>query len=279
MAVGLEEQLLIAAIRESSARIPELVHNSGKEGAYGYTKHGPSEESIWADQSLEFALERLFIDLIALAERLQLPLLARRIIACRQSITSLSHLEMPEPDFWVSDIYISLMQYFNSMASMVDGMAISGLGALQSILENTPNIIADRGLDPKNETEINREIRKVVKYAFHGTVSSPKIPKLIKTYVPEFGVPSLKAAVEYKFAVTEDGVKRAFAGFYEDMRGYSNTTEYQTFFAVLYTTDRIINEKMMKAEFKGNLADMNWIPVLVHGSSSKPKKKTASTGL
>jgi hypothetical protein len=146
-------------------------------------------------------------------------------------------------------------------------MAISGLGALQAILENTPNIMAERSLPPENETDINREIRKVVSYAFHGTVSSPKIPKLIKTYVPDFGVPSLKAAVEYKFAIDENGVKRAFAGFYEDMRGYSNTTEYQTFFAVLYTTNRIINEKIMKAEFKGNLADANWIPILVHGTS------------
>lgn len=273
MAVGLEEQLLIAAIRQSSARIPELVHNSGMEGAYGLGEnYEPSEESIWADESLKFALERLFIDLIALAERLQLSLLARRINAYRRTITSLSHIEMPEPDFWLSPIYRKLMQYFDSMASMVDGMAISGLGALQSILENTANIIADRGLDPKNETEINREIRKVVKYAFHGTVSSPKIPKLIKTYKPEFGVPSLKAAVEYKFAIDEDDVKRAFAGFYEDMHGYSNTTEYQTFFAVLYTTDRIISEKTMTAEFKGNLADMNWIPILVHGSSSKRKR-------
>src|SRR5271168_114417 len=48
--------------------------------------HEPSDESIWADQSLEFALERLFIDLIALAERLQLSLLARRIIAYRLTI-------------------------------------------------------------------------------------------------------------------------------------------------------------------------------------------------
>jgi hypothetical protein len=274
MTVELEEQLLIAAIRESSARIPALVQKSGVEGAYGLDEnHEPSEESIWADEALEFALERLFIDLIALAERFRLPLLARRIIAYRRSIQSLSQLEMPEPNFWVSEIYQNLMQYFDSMASMVDGMAISGLGALQAILENTPNIIADQDLDPKSETEINREIRKVVKYAFHGTVSSPKIPKLIKTYVPEFGVPSLKAAVEYKFAIDEAGVKRAFGGFYEDMRGYSNTTEYQTFFAVLYTTDRIINEKEMKAEFRGNLADMNWIPILVHGSSSKAKKK------
>ena len=90
-------------------------------------------------------------------------------------------------------------------------------------------------------------------------------------------MPSLKAAVEYKFAIDEDSVKRAFGGFYEDMRGYSNTTEYQTFFAVLYTTDRIINENQMKAEFKGNLADMNWIPILVHGSSSRPKKTAKST--
>ena len=36
MGTGLEEQLLIAAIRESSARIPELVQTSGMEAAYGY---------------------------------------------------------------------------------------------------------------------------------------------------------------------------------------------------------------------------------------------------
>ncbi|MBY4639848.1 hypothetical protein K6L44_07575 [Gluconacetobacter entanii] len=274
MTVGMEEQLLISAIRESSARIPGLIHKSGMENAYGLSAdYEPSDEAKWADMALAHALERLFIDLITLAERFKLPLIAQRILAYRASIKDLSSLEMWEPDFWSSEIYITLDDYFECMVSMVDGKAISGLGALQSILENTSNIIADRNLDPKNETEINREIRKVVKYAFHGTVSNTAIPKLIKTYKPEFGVPSLKAAVEYKFATDENEVKRAFAGFYEDMHGYSNTTDYQTFFAVLYTSDRLLNEKQMKAEFKGSLADMNWVPILVHGSNSKIKNK------
>ncbi len=51
MAVGLEEQLLIAAIRESSARIPELVQDCGTKAAYSHDEnYEPSEESNWADK-------------------------------------------------------------------------------------------------------------------------------------------------------------------------------------------------------------------------------------
>ena len=116
MALELEEQLLIAAIRESSARIPELIQKSGLESAYGNDiEFEPSEESVWADQSLEFALERLFIDLVVLAERLQLPQSARRIIAYRRSKINLLQLDRPEHDYFVSKVFLELMQYFDSV--------------------------------------------------------------------------------------------------------------------------------------------------------------------
>lgn len=47
----------------------------------------------------------------------------------------------------------------------------------------------------------------------------------MKTYKQDLGVRSLMAVAEYKYAATENEVRRALDGIYTDMKGYSGHYE------------------------------------------------------
>ena len=159
---------------------------------------------------------------------------------------------------------------------MTLGKQVTGLDVFRTILENTPAIIDLTRTDPKKESDVQREVLKVLKIAFPDTIREPSISQVFKSYEPDFGVPSLFAAAEYKFADTKDEIKHALDGIYTDMKGYSGHYDWRTFYAVIYTTDSIVNPREIEAEFLRLKVDTDWSPIVVVGKGGRRPKATKS---
>jgi YD repeat-containing protein len=111
-------------------------------------------------------------------------------------------------------------------------------------------------------------------YFYHadGLGSITAITDATKAVVQSYiGVKSLKAAAEYKFADSEDEVKKAVGGLYEDMHGYE-CEDWKIFYAVIYMTDAFFTQDQIIAEFKSTGVHENWKPLLVVGRGSRNTK-------
>ena len=142
---------------------------------------------------------------------------------------------------------------------------------LERILLNTPKIVYDNKLDPSNENDVRNVVYNLLVHVFPSTLREISISQVTKTYKPDIGVQSLKAAIEYKFADSKDEVKKAIGGLYEDMRGYSGSEDWKVFYAVVYMTDAYFTSDQIKAEFAHTESDKNWKPILVHGKGARKR--------
>lgn len=162
--------------------------------------------------------------------------------------------------------------FYDSLATIAEGGAVTGLRVFETILKNTPAIIRAKGIEPSSEAEVRAAIYDVLKFAFHDAVREIPVAQVLKVYKPDLGVRSLMAAAEYKFADTEAEVKKALDEIYADMKGYSGHDDWRTFFAVIYTTDALVHQDKLEAEFRGVKADVNWAPIILVGKGGRKKK-------
>lgn len=281
--MGKEEQLLSMSIGDSILDASKYVDKVSLI-LEGFISVDDAEREISAleeaKDTLRWYIEKLYQEVALLAERMAAPLTAQRIFAefDESKKGDLAHLEAIPDDIGLTSHHLNrIRRYFNSLSVMTTGTKVTGLDVFRNILENTPAIIELTGKTPDKESVVQQEVFKVLQIAFPDAVRELSIGHLMKTYKPDLGVRSLMAAAEYKFAATEAEVRHALDGIYTDMKGYSGHYEWRTFFAVIYTTDAIVNPKRLEAEFKGVKADANWTPIVVvgKGNRSAPKSRKA----
>jgi hypothetical protein len=127
-------------------------------------------------------------------------------------------------------------------------------------------------MEPKNETEINHLMRTVVSAAFPDTISNPDIPTVVKTYKPEFAVPSLGAVAEYKFADNQEYLKQCIDGIMADSRGYQTDARWNRFYAVLFMTAAFYTQAQIDDQFRTcGIAD-SWRAIVLVGKGGRAKK-------
>jgi len=169
--------------------------------------------------------------------------------------------------------------YFRPLQASVpahqDAGTVAEIQRLERILLGTPKLVKDRGLEPQNEKDVRKAMYDLLIHPYPDTVREIPISKQSKVYKPDIGVPSLKAAVEYKFADSEKELKKALGGIYEDVGGYGGSEDWKTFFAVIYTTEPFLTQAQVDAEFKMSKVDRSWKPLLVVGRGAR-KKATAN---
>ncbi|WP_156470794.1 PD-(D/E)XK nuclease domain-containing protein [Gluconobacter japonicus] len=273
--MGKEEQLLSMSIADSIRQANSYVSKAsyiveGFRSIDDVERDNPEMDEI--DEMLRWYIEKIYRDVATLAERMSVPLTAQRIIAELDKIKTgdLSDIEPTPYDVTQTSLHLDRIRgYFNSLAVMTQGTEVTGLDVFQNILENTPAIIKLTNTDPKKEADVQREVYKVLQIAFPDAMRELPIGQLMKTYKPDLGVRSLMAVAEYKYAATENEVRRALDGIYTDMKGYSGHYEWRTFFAVIYTIDTVVNPERLKAEFQGMSADANWTPIVVVGTGAQ----------
>jgi len=143
----------------------------------------------------------------------------------------------------------------------------------ESILQNTAKIVFDRDVKPNSEAQVRKCVYDVLIHIFPDTVREIPIAQVTKTYKPDIGIRSLKAAAEYKYAVTEEEAKKVIGGFYEDMKGYAGSDDWQHFYAVVYMTKPFFTLQQIQAEFAHVGVGKNWMPILVHGDGTRRDPK------
>lgn len=240
------------------------------------------EEHEMTEHELEWRLERTYIGLSLLMEHLALPsLLSQFQAGFKRYDGKLREVKVvPYVGDFYSEPHSYLRKYLFSLSSLCGAdlekqQDEQRKSTLEGILVNTPKIIFDRGIEPKNEAEVRKSVYDLLIHVFPDTVREMPIIQNTKTYKPDIGVKSLSTAIEYKFADSEEEVKKAVGGLYEDMRGYSGSKDWTTFYAVIYMTDAFYTQQQIMSEFKHTSADENWKPLLVIGKGARVKRSNA----
>lgn len=278
--MDIEEQLLAASIRDTihNADLALAKYQHVCEGnRHDNVENGDHAEALEeAERHLVFLIEKVFRDTAVLAERMSLPGYRKDVLRARQSHKDLTATEIPPWDVaFHSPPLAAARTMFDSIATMVEGREVTGLRVFETMLHNTPKIIERGGLKPSNEAEVRSAVRAVLQLAFRDVVREVPIPKSIKTYRPDIGVPSLMAAAEYKFIDLQQEAKAALEGIYADMRGYAGHHSWRSFYAVLYMTNNFYNQADVDHEFRLVKADLNWTPLVVIGPGARKTKGVA----
>jgi hypothetical protein len=220
--------------------------------------------------TLRYYVEGLFQKSAILAELLSLPAERARIEQIRSSMPNdeLNTLEIdPLDDFdgYYCPALGKARRIFDNLAIIVFEEHLPGIEIVQTILENTAKILADHNIIPKKEKDIKDAVFQTLKYAFRDSVREVPIAQTMKTYKPDIGIRALKVAIEYKFARSEEELKAALDGIYADMKGYGGHHEWQTFYAVIYTTGPFCTQRDLEHEFTRIKAEGSWKPLLIQG--------------
>jgi hypothetical protein len=246
--MGSEEQLLAASIRDTIGRARQaqskLFHLSEASTPQNID-HGAHADALHeARETLAFYIEKAFRDISILAERLGLPLFRADVVEKRKSFTDLSDLVPTPYDVMLqSEPLDAARDLFESLATMTEGRAVTGIGILETLLENTPKIIEASGILPRKEGDVKDQVRKVLSLSFRDVVREIPIPKNIKSYRPDIGVRSLMAAAEYKFIDSQQKAKNSLDEIYADMKGYVGRYDWRSFYAVFYMTSPFYTQR------------------------------------
>ena len=112
---------------------------------------------------------------------------------------------------------------------------------ISDILQATVYSITDPHLfpsGPSSEDEVHRRIEGVLRCIFPDLKHKPALPKPIKNFVPDTGLPSIGTLVEYKFIDRPEQVSTIADEILADTRGYVDK-DWHTFIFVIYETHRI----------------------------------------
>jgi hypothetical protein len=246
----------------------------------GHSSDEYDDESEFDELQFSSILDRLYTSLCAAIETLALPELLTdfksEYTLRKDKKTNLSMLP------YIGDLHSETLglfwRYYKTISSLVGRDIAMQLNEekrkkFERILINTPKIIKDRDMDPKNEAEVRKCVYDLLIHIFPDTVREIPVSHVTKTYKPDIGVKSLKCAAEYKYADSDTEVKKSIGGFYEDMKGYAGSEDWKFFYAVIYMTDAFFTEDQIKAEFDATGVENNWKPILVIGKGQRAKKK------
>lgn len=225
-------------------------------------------------------LERIYISLCLILEALGYKSLLREFKSgfkqFEGKLGSLSSL--PYIGESHSDVLGYFWRFHRSLSPLLGGDAKESdqrqqRALFESILQNTAKIVYDREIEPTNEADVRQVVYEVLIHVFPDTVREIPISQVTKTYKPDLGVRSLRAAAEYKYAVTEDEAKKSIGGFYEDMKGYAGSADWIYFYAVIYMTKPFFTLQQIQAEFSSVAVDSNWKPILVYGDGRRKRAR------
>jgi hypothetical protein len=92
---------------------------------------------------------------------------------------------------------------------------------------------------------------------------------VVKTYKPEFGVPSIGAVAEYKFADTEQELKQCIDGILTDTAAYQADGKWKRFYAVLFMTHAFFTPAQIDAQFKQCGIHETWKAIVLVGKGGR----------
>lgn len=136
---------------------------------------------------------------------------------------------------------------------------------LWTMLEQTNVLMGQQSVAPAREKDVQDALEKVLILPFPDVIREPGIPKQTKTYHPDFGIQSLKAAIEVKFVGKKEDIGKAIGQLYEDMHGYNDSAAWSMFLGVIYMTGPFLSQKRLTAEARKAGIPKSWRVCVVVG--------------
>jgi hypothetical protein len=233
-----------------------------------------SEDHRFASQALAYHLQRTLRAIGALAERLGTPSIEREVSELRRDPSKLHATNRPDDEDLYSEALSIAKSCFSPLRAMTDAHAITAQGVLRNVISKTAVILGNKGMAPKSETEVRNAVLEVCSYSFPDAIKEVSIPKILKHYKGDLGIPSLRTMVEFKYIDSYDEMKAALDGVYADMKGYKYP-DWETFYGVFYMTGPFYTQEDVEHEFKFVGADRSWTPIVVQGPGARTRKANA----
>jgi hypothetical protein len=161
-----------------------------------------------------------------------------------------------------------------SVSNEIPSEDASTLNRLEAMLDDTAALVHRRNPHPANEADIQRIMHDYLSACFHDFVKNPQIGGTLKNFIPDCGIKSVGAAIEFKFVRDKDEVAKAFSGIAEDSAGYKGSKDWTRFYAVIYQAEPFA----LKSEFRSDLKRIGattWKVYLVNGPAKQaPRTKS-----
>ena len=148
------------------------------------------------------------------------------------------------------------------------------LSRLEAMLDDTAVLVHRSGKAPANESELQDIMHDYLRAAFPGDFRpNPPIRGALKKFIPDCGIRSVGAAIEFKIVHTKEQVAVAFDGIAADVSGYRGSKDWTRFYAVFYQAQPFMSKSEVRSELK-RIGAIGWTPIVVNGPTGSRTKKT-----
>lgn len=232
-----------------------------------------NDEDSYSAYEFSNALHRLYLATTLAVEAAGLPEMCRHLADRWRHATAqgMGRLQMLFGD--VHSAEFSLLHDFLEGLKAVVGQGLDPVDAynlkrFEQLLRDTAVFMHRRGVQPKNEADIQKVMDELLYAAFIDYSPQVPIAGIIKNFKPDGGVRSIKAAVEFKFVRSPQEMRGAVSGILEDTAGYRGSADWVRFYSVIYMTGPYESEARFDEELRRAEAPA-WTPILVNGAASK----------
>jgi hypothetical protein len=186
-----------------------------------------SDGDEYDEGNFEWYTEIAFLQIIVLAEALHLDHLRQELVELRNNAQTkglgYSKMGPDEPySVWLSELR-KYVQAFEALLGTKKTHSITK--EVEAILRecnysiNNPDLFS---LPPVDESEVHKRIEGILKCVFPDLLTKPRLPKPIKSFEPDTGLPSVQTLIEYKFLSSKEAVSRIADEVLADTRGYES---------------------------------------------------------
>lgn len=179
-----------------------------------------------------------------------------------------------------SEIISRIRQYYRVIEQFFpekDSTTISK--DILQILHDIHYTITDKALfqhTPQNENDVHIRIKGILKCVFPDLLTKPPLPKKIKNFIPDTGIPCINTLIEYKFLSRHEDIPIIADQILADTRGYISK-DWSRFIYVIYETNRFRPEKDWNQLLKQSGIPESTIVVVLSGEPPKRKKRKNAT--
>jgi hypothetical protein len=145
------------------------------------------------------------------------------------------------------------------------------LARLEAILNDAPGLVHRRQKALVTEMNLQEVMHDYLSVCFPGFRKNPPIGGTLKNFVPDCGIASVGAAIEFKLAHTKQQAITSFTGLVEDTGGYKGSKDWTRFYAVMYQAKPFILKSHLQSDMK-RIKAATWKAILVNGDTKSKVK-------
>jgi hypothetical protein len=266
----------VSSVRSLINQAQRSARSLARHEDYGY-------DDWWQPHTIVVSLHEAYTQLLILAEALGLDHMYDMI---RKSYDEADGREggvaalETDPE---GDTYLAAEWELKRFVSSID--AVYGIASpsvvskdLIEVLRATQYAITDRNCfsePPASEDDVHHRIEAVLRCVFPDLDHEPPVPKAVKHFRPDTGLPSMRTLIEYKFIRSKADVGPVADQILADTRGYQSA-EWDKFIFLIYETHRLRRESEWNRLLRQCGTASNTQAIVICGESPKqesPRKK------